>query len=169
MAIDTTPGGASADGYISLADAETYHANRVDNEAWDAADDPTKEQAIKNATMLLDLLEWKGTKTYEDGALRWPRDSVYDRDDLALDATTIPRFLERATAEWAFVLLRDGDTTAPPGSSGLSAVKVDVIELEFDTAQQSATQEAQGTPDSVQAIIAFYLQGSPFTMKVVRT
>jgi hypothetical protein len=169
MAIDTTPGGASADGYVSEADADAYHATRVDNDAWTAADTATKETAIKNATRLLDLLKWKGSKTFEAGALRWPREGVYDLDGLAIDDQTIPTWLEQATAEYAFVLIRDGDVTATPGSAGLERVKVDVIELEFDTERSNPTQKAGGTPDSVIAMIAPYLQGSPFTLRVIRT
>jgi hypothetical protein len=169
MAIDTTPGGAAADGYVSEADADAYHLTRVDNDAWDTADTATKETAIKNATRLLDLLQWKGSKTFESGSLRWPREGVYDLDGLLVDEQIIPGWLENATAEYAFVLLRDGDVTATPGSAGLERVKVDVIELEFDTERSNATQKAQGTPDSVLAMVAPYLSGSPFTLRVIRT
>lgn len=169
MAIDTTPGGVTADGYVSVADADAYHATRVDNDAWDAADTATKETAIKNATRLLDLLNWKGTKTFEDGALRWPREGIRNLDRLELGSTTIPVFLEQATAEYAFVLIRDGDVTATPGSAGLERVKVDVIELEFDVDSNNPTQKPTGTPDSVVPMIAPYIAGSPFTMRTVRT
>jgi hypothetical protein len=154
---------------VSEADADAYHINRVDNDAWDAADTATKETAIKNATRLLDLLQWKGSKYFEDGALRWPRESIYDLDGIALAVDTIPGFLEDATAEYAFVLLRDGDVTADPGSAGLERLKVDVIELEFDTERSNPTQKSQGTPDSVLAIIQPYLLTSAFAMRVVRT
>jgi hypothetical protein len=169
MAIDTTPGGASADGYVSEADADAYHTDRVDNDAWDTATTLQKETAIKNATRLLDLLQWKGSKYFEDGALRWPREGVYDLDGIMLAVDTIPTFLENATAEYAFVLLRDGDVTAAPGSAGLEKLKVDVIELEFDTERNNPTQKSQDTPDSVLAIIQPYLASSAFAMRVVRT
>lgn len=169
MAIDTTPGGTTADGYVSEADADAYHLNRVDNDVWDAALTADKETAIKQATRLLDLLQWKGSKTYDEGALRWPRDGVYDLDGIELDSTTIPVWLENATAEYAFVLLRDGDPTTVPGSAGLERVKVDVIELEFDTERSNPTQKATGTPDSVLPMIQAYLASSPMTMRVVRS
>ncbi len=169
MAIDTTPGGTTSDGYVSEADADAYHADRVDNAAWDTADTATKETAIKHATRLLDLLDWVGTKTVETGSLRWPREGVYDLDDIELDSTTIPAWLEDANAEWAFVLIRDGDPLATPSSAGLERLKLDVIELEFDSTGNNPSQKPQGTPDSVLAIITPYLSSGPFTMSVVRT
>ena len=45
----------------------------------------------------------------------------------------------------------------------------DDFELEFDTERSNPTQKAGGTPDSVIAMIAPYLQGSPFTLRVIRT
>lgn len=173
MAIDVTPGGATADGYISLIDADAYHADRVDNDAWDAADDAIKETAIKNATRLLDLKDWRGEITFELGALRWPRTGIRNLDRITLDGTILPRFLENATAEWAFILIRDGDPLSDPDSAGISKLKVDVIEIEFETgaggAGSNPTQEPQGTPRSVAIIIAPYVLGSPFSMRVVRT
>jgi hypothetical protein len=173
MAIDVTPGGPDADGYVSLIDADAYHADRVDNDVWDTATDPDKETAIKNATRLLDLKDWRGELTFELGALRWPRTGIRNLDRNTLDGTLIPTFLENATAEWAFILLRDGDPLADPDSAGISALKVDVIEIEFETgaggAANNPTQEPQGTPRSVAVIIAPYVLGSPFSMRVVRT
>ena len=100
MAIDTTPGGSSADAYVSEAEAEAYHQSRVDNLAWVEADSATRETAIKMATRLLDLLEWRGTKTFFlEGALRWPREGLSDRDGVALEPTSILGKLRLARTE----------------------------------------------------------------------
>lgn len=169
MAINTTPGDAAADGYVSEADADAYMLTRVGTSTWDSATTAEKEAAIKHATRLLDLLDWVGDKYFDDGALRWPRDGVTDPDGITLDNSTIPVFLENATAEYALVLIRDGDITANPSSAGLERIKVDVIELEYDTTGSNPTQNPEALPDSVMSMIEFYLRGSLFAMSTYRT
>ena len=75
MSLDTTVGGASAESYASVLEADTYHSNRG-NTAWTALATPAKEQALRKATDYLTQIyreRWKGYRVNNTQALDWPR------------------------------------------------------------------------------------------------
>ena len=78
MSLDTTVGGASAESYASVLEADTYHSNRG-NIAWTALATPAKEQALRKATDYLTQIyreRWKGYRVDNTQALDWPRLNV---------------------------------------------------------------------------------------------
>jgi hypothetical protein len=129
--IDSTVGGAAANSYSSLSEANTYHSTRLHNAEWSAASNATREQALMMATSYLDALGWKGTKFSSEQALRWPRSGVLDLDGQEYSIGSIPKPLLKATAEMAWELIKS-DRTVDPDSSGLKSVKAGPVEVEFD-------------------------------------
>lgn len=158
MTLIVTPGAPDANAYCDEARADELLAGRVGADAWTGATSQDKETAIRNATTNLDYLAWLGVKTVASGSLRWPRTGVYDQDGLPLPVDEIPVFLESATAEYAFIFVRDGDITQAPGASGLEGLTVGPLEFQFDTGSGSASQEARGLPATVMAIVQYYTQ-----------
>lgn len=132
MPITATPGSPNSDSFVTLAEAESYQANRLHNAAWASASDPDKEAALKWATRLLDNQKWVGRRVDEEQALRWPRYDVYDQDDFYVDSASIPQFLKNATSELAYLLVI-ADRTAESGTDGFKKIKVGSIELEIDS------------------------------------
>lgn len=131
MALDATPGGAAANSYVTVAEADAYMAARLHKAAWETANSATKEAALQWATRELDRLAWRGRAVTEIQALRWPRSYIYDLDGYRLLDGAIPRFLKDATAELAFSLIAS-DRTADAQGKGLASVTVGPIEIEFD-------------------------------------
>lgn len=152
MTITATPGSTTADSYVTLADADSYHANRLHNATWIAASDSDKEAALKWATRLLDRENWVGTRSTESQALRWPRLYVDDRDGYPIDSATIPQFLKNATSELAFLLIAT-DRTADSGTEGFKKIKVDSIELEIDSVDRIGSVSKE-----VNSMIEGYMQ-----------
>jgi hypothetical protein len=77
LVVETGAGLATAESYISEADADTYHEKRG-NTAWDSVTD--KEANLRKATdyMLQNYREsWKGVRMTGTQALDWPRGFVY--------------------------------------------------------------------------------------------
>lgn len=117
ITIQATAGHASANSYITRADAQSYFDGRSYADAWTDADDLDKDKALVSATRRLDQERWKGTPTATTQSLKWPRYGVENPDyndsgqwqgyygGLLLDQTTIPQWLEHATCELALVLL----------------------------------------------------------------
>lgn len=99
-----------AESYISVADADTYHANRA-NTAWDSVDE--KEAALRKATDYMVQMyrdAWKGIRMSAAQALDWPRGNVYATPALASTGGSypylvaddiVPEEVKRACAELA--------------------------------------------------------------------
>lgn len=103
---------ATAESYISVADADTYiAAYKGANATWDGATEAAKEIAARQATQYLDgLYIWKGVKAYTVQALGWPRNYAYDETGTAY--TLVPTKLEQATAEVMFLIITGVSLTA---------------------------------------------------------
>lgn len=102
--VEDGTGLATAESYISVTDASTYHTARG-NAAWAAlASDTVREQCLRKATDYMVSVyrdRWQGLRTYADTqALCWPRyDVVIEGVFLAEDS--IPDTIKRACAELA--------------------------------------------------------------------
>lgn len=100
MAIDSTPGGAAADSYVSVAEADAYWAKRSSS-AWAAADTEFKEAALVRATSFVDAeYTWKGVRRTAEQALAWPRYDVC-LDGYPLSPDEIPLKVKDAVCELA--------------------------------------------------------------------
>lgn len=81
--------------YISVADAETYFANRIGADAWDIATNTRKTKALEHGTSIIDHLPIAGSKTVSSQTNQFPRSP-----DL-----TVPSDVKYACAEIALALL----------------------------------------------------------------
>ena len=161
LTLTATAGSASANTFITLADANSYHEARVNNSDWTGATDANKNAALVWATRLLDDQPWYGQITATTQALRWPRTGCYDREGNALASTTIPAFLENATAELAMFLLAE-DRTAGAGALSYETLSVGPVTL--------SRAKHQKFPPAVLDLIAYYFKASmsSFQVGVVR-
>lgn len=101
MALDTTVAGATAESYVSTADADAYFV-KMNNAAW-AALTPVgvKEAALRRATQYIDSnYAFVGLKQTRDQALLWPRGWVV-LNDYPVAANTIPKQVQDACCELA--------------------------------------------------------------------
>lgn len=122
----------TANSYVSVSDADDILATNIHATSWVAKTNADKEKLLSWATRLIDTkATWYGTKTYETSGLRWPRTGVIDRDNVALAEDEIPLRLQEGTAEMARYLV-DVDRTTERSQDGLTSLKVDVVEMEFD-------------------------------------
>src|SRR5687767_10124818 len=95
-----TAGDATANSYITVADADTYHDAHLYASTWTAATTANKTISLIWATRLIDAAyEFVGEIASDTQALRWPRAAAFDRDGRLLANDEIPEALEQATAE----------------------------------------------------------------------
>jgi len=151
ITVEDGTGIATANSYITQAEADTYLDDRLNSAGWTAASSDDQIRALLQATKLLDALyDWNGYKTNAGQALQWPRydvddpdsgDSVFPRIAFRrgdwLDENTIHPFLKDAQAELALSLLGSAGTGADrlkdPDGEGISRFKLDgVLEVTFD-------------------------------------
>lgn len=159
-----TAGSASANSYITRADASTYLDAQMGVATWDAAADATKDRALIAATRELDTLPWIGDRTDGTQALAWPRlyaldpDRPYDADsdELYFASTVVPTRVQHATARLALYFVTKGtdDLLAADADAGLVRKKVDVLEKEFAVGQrQQGIARASGVMDLLSPLL----------------
>ena len=167
MALDATPNGSSADSYVSVSDADAYHATHLYASTWTGATEPNKEIALKMATRILDeKIDWSGNKASSTQALAWGRTNVSD-DGYNVDSTIVPQPVKNATAEFARHLIA-ADPTGDAQGKGLESMSVGSISLTFDK-----TDTAGVLPSIVQEMLrgwgSIHARAKFGTVSVVRT
>ena len=125
LVVEDGTGLANADAYVSIAFVSDYSSKYTTQGAtWSAYDASTQERAIRVATLYLDQTygnRWRGYRKSKDQALDWPRSGVYDDDDYAIDADTLPIKLQRACAELALDV-GAGDELDPDLAAGSAPI-----------------------------------------------
>jgi len=121
VSIVATVGSATANSYVTLAEAESALEARLNVDAWTAATNDLKNRALVEAQVELQSLDWKGTRTDAVQALAWPREYAIDPDapsDADLDTLPEPTFdddeipvrVKQAQIELAFQFIKAGTT-----------------------------------------------------------
>lgn len=145
-------GMSNANSLISYANAVIYYERVPPTWAhavkWNAAVQATRElYLVKASDLIKDGYSFPGTRKVTTQRLPFPRYGIWI-DKIEISAESVPEGIQFATAELAGWLMVS-DRTADPGSAGLSRLKVDVIELNFDK-----NDRADVFPDSVIKMLA---------------
>lgn len=147
--ITATAGSASANSYITIADADTYFEARLYVDDWTSADDDTKCRALQMATRMLDQwFDWQGSPVGSTQALLWPRVAAVGPNGYELASDSIPDLIAHATAEQALALMQanraaDSDVEA----QGITQLTAGSVSLSFRSPM------AKPIPDAVQAMV----------------
>ena len=83
ISIDATVGGASANSYITLSDANAIVEGLVaddDVAAWDGSNTDNKNRALYTAAVRVDRERFLGARVTNTQALQWPRQGVRKPD-----------------------------------------------------------------------------------------
>lgn len=162
MALDSTSGGASAESYLSVADADTYWSNRADA-TWAAADTADKEAALRKATQYLDATYiWPGVIAATSQALGWPRLYVTDHEEREING--IPTLIEQAAAELAKLAL-SAPLLAVESRSDIEHIRADTVEVTFKAGGRA--QKTYALVDRLLAPISLRKRGGG-TVRLVR-
>lgn len=142
LIVEDGTGKADAESYISVADADTYHANQG-NTAWAAiATSTLKEQALRRGMTYMTgeyRDRWDGRRASATQRLDWPRLMVAIRDIAGhLASDFIPPDVMYAHAELA-LLAADGPL-APNLERGVLREKIGPLEFDYDPAAPQVTQ-----------------------------
>lgn len=141
LIVEDGSGLSTAESYISVADADTYHSNRG-NTSWCSLTVTQKEQLLRKATDYMVQsyrTKWAGARKYDDQALDWPRYDVPKFDSPSgygvypsyYDDSSVPGEVKVACAE--FALKANSATLAPDVDRITKREKVGQLEVEYDT------------------------------------
>ena len=150
VTIDATAGGANANSYMTLAQADAYveaMVSSTDVSKWSTGTDDTRNRALAAAAQRLDRERFIGARATDTQALQWPRTGVRKPDtyvntyatgfpfriseDYFTD-TEIPDQIKRAQIELAVYLHNNTDGISLSGLEDYKRVKLGNIEVEPD-------------------------------------
>ena len=135
--ITATLKSATANSYVTLAEANTYFETVPDSSTWDNKTDDQKNRALISATRWIDSLNFYGDRCDDGQALKWPRNN-YEVDDVELACTAIPKDIKYAEYELARALANETDAiTGNKGTDGTyEEVKIGDMEVKYNTDSQ---------------------------------
>jgi len=133
MVLDATVGGATANSYVTNAEAVAYMGTHLYASAWLALPSAEQDTSLMMATRLIDTsVCFVGTSATTTQALRFPMVGLVTPTGAVVPSDVIPVAVKDATSELAR-LLATTDTTAPneAAAQGLTNLKVASVELGF--------------------------------------
>jgi hypothetical protein len=170
MALTVTPGSATADSYVTLSGADSYHA-ALGNTAWTGTD-ASKEAALRRATAWVDGCyagRWPGIPVYARlQALAWPRSYADDTDGNPVDPATIPPEVISATCEAALRELASPGSLSPDVTPGTAKVLTGLGSLSWTPLRSSAGPNDMTPSLTIVDRILAPLVGGANTVQVVR-
>jgi hypothetical protein len=129
---------ATANSYVTLAEANAYFETVPDSTSWDNKTDDQKNRALISATRWIDSLNFYGDRCDAGQALKWPRNN-YEVDLIPLDCALIPQDIKYGTFELARALANDTDAvTGNTGTTGLfDQVELGELKVKYNTKSQA--------------------------------
>ena len=151
LIVEDGTGLATANSYISLADANTYFTNKGTAGAqWAASDELKNEYLVRACTALDDLygrkyISYLRASDTTVQSLLWPRENVWDRHNRRIPQGSIPQEVKDAQCELALGL-QLGVDLYPEGrkSNNLLSESVTIGEISQSfTYQKQADEQAE--------------------------
>ena len=135
--ITATLSSATANSYVTLAEANTYFETVPDSSTWDDKTVDQKNRALIAATRWIDSFMFFGDRCDQGQALKFPRNN-YQVDDVELSCTTIPVNIKYAQYELARALANDTDAmTGNVGTNGnITEAKLGDLAVKYNTSTQ---------------------------------
>lgn len=147
LVLEDGTGLPNSNSYADVAYADAYFAGHpYYAEAWDDLTSPQKENLLIAASYYIDSeFEWHGYRVSETQAMDWPRQWIVNPDPvgtLYYFPTGVPDRVRRATCEQARFMSLGDATVSSSGGDGISELKIDVIELKFDSSVRVMTSNS---------------------------
>jgi len=150
VTIDATAGGANANSYITLTEADTFVEAMIsssDVSKWTTGNDDTRNRALAAAAERLDRERFLGARATDTQSRQWPRTGVRKPDtyvntyatgfpfriseDYFTD-TEIPDQIKRAQIELAVYLKNNVDGISLGGLEDFKSVKIGSLQVTPD-------------------------------------
>ena len=171
--INATLSSASANSYVTLAEADAYFETVPDSTTWDNKTDDQKNRSLIAATRWIDSFVYYGDRCDDGQALKFPRNN-YQVDGVELACSKIPNNIKYAQYELSRALANDTDAmTGNTGTDGnFSEVKLGDIEVKYNTASQGtgSVNNIMDVYPWLQRYLGAYMIGGAgtFQMRAVR-
>lgn len=120
--------------YVSVIEADSYFADRLDVDAWATASNTQKEQSLVTSTKVLETLDWTGVAVSDSQSLAFPRTGTYFDPrlgyDVSLSSVAVTNRINSATFELAYHLLNNDGLLDDTGNvDKLTVGKIDLTTI----------------------------------------
>ena len=150
VTIDATAGGADANSYMTLSEADTFVEAMIsssDVSKWTTGNDDSRNRALTAAAQRLDRERFLGARATDTQALQWPRTGVRKPDtyvntyatgfpfrisDDYFTDTEVPDQVKRAQIEMAVYLKNNVDGISLGGLEDFKNVKIGSLDVTPD-------------------------------------
>lgn len=158
--VENGTGLPNATSYASVEYADIYMDRILDayKTVWLAADVFKKQQGLVYGTQLIDdyiyfpsMGNYKTLRNSPSQILHFPRSGMIDYDGYTIENNVVPDFIQRATVQMAFELLKVDRTLEP--TRGIVSASVGPLSVTFD---QNYAHQTRVIPRSVSSIVAPY-------------
>ena len=171
--ITATLSSATANSYVTLAEANTYFETVPDSTTWDNKSDDQKNRSLIAATRWIDSFVYFGNRCDHGQALKFPRNN-YQVDDVELACSAIPNNIKYAQYELARALANDTDAmTGNIGTNGnIAEAKLGDLAVKYNLASQGtgSVNNIMDVYPWLQSYLGAYMIGGAgtFQMRAVR-
>ena len=184
VSIDATAGGASANSYITLAEADTFVEAMVlgtDANKWSSGNTDSRNRALTAAAQRLDRERFLGARATDTQALQWPRTGVRKPDtyvntyatgfpfrisDDYFTDTEVPDQVKRAQIELAVYLKNNVDGISLGGLEDFKNVKIGSLDV---TPDKSGAVGADRIPPMVERYLTGLRISGPGNIAIKRS
>jgi hypothetical protein len=136
---------ANANSYVSIADADAYHAS-IGNAAW-TGNDAAKSLALIHACKSLEMLygaRFRSMPLTDTQSLLFPQYLFYTRYGQLVEQSSIPKQLKDAQCEIALMYIQGIDIYPDVSeANSIAAKSIKVGEIQTSTTYQSPVQSTQ--------------------------
>ena len=120
--------------YVTVAEAASYLADRIDTDMWDTATPADQAKALVTATRMLDMKSYVGQMASPSQSLSWPRVNASFTDPrfggiVTLSDSTIPERIKNAVIEQTLHILSN-ENLLESKAQEFERIKVGPIEIE---------------------------------------
>lgn len=166
MSLVATVGDASANSYVTEAEAEIYMSDRVHAEDWEEFEDKAK-LLITSSSIIDWYIPWKGLVATAIQSMQWPRTGVYDKFGNEFATTVIPTEVKIAVFEMALSSL-EADRTADGDLNGLSEVRASTLLLKTDTPTKGYSTASEVIPAKIWKILSILTSKQFGSVRLIR-
>lgn len=162
LVLNDDVGGADANSYASVGQANALADYRVGAAAWAAKTPDEKVQALVTATREIDTERFVGVRASSVQALEWPRTNATSHDGTTYPSNAIPKRIVTATVELALVFAQNPTTDVlNPQRNDKKSVEAGDVAVEYFDREQAASDLAR-LPAVVERLLApLVIQSGP--------
>lgn len=173
ITIDATVGGASANSFVTLAEAQTYMDGRLNESAWELATTDNQNRALVEATRWLSAKQWGGLRVSSTQALAWPRYWAENPDyqfggNIYFDSTIIPQRVKDATCELALQFVKAGTSDIAALDAKQNIIEKTVGPLTTRYSDPNIRPQGLTAYPSVMRYVGVMLTGDSNSAEVIR-